>query len=209
MKVKWTAGKTWDVKAFTVSEVVSYWLHWCRGKFRRYCSLSLCTATRITFCLWINGRCKKKKIISSLASKANVVYFKFSKENWNFRACKILRPAVIPMCILLANTKPYTQMERLIKSIWDSGSLQICPVFCSADIIVLSINLVRLVRQVSDNHSLNIQGARTIIRWERMTCKSDRADTNGSNTAATHGPCGFSRTGCLSLSNWTFGYNAN
>lgn len=51
------------------------------------------------------------------------------------------------------------------------------PISCLADTIVLSINLVRLVWQVSDNHSLNIQGAWTIIRWERMTCKSDRAET--------------------------------
>lgn len=78
------------------------------------------------------------------------------------------------------------------------------PIICLANTIVLSINLVRLVWQVSDNHSLNIQGAWTIIRWERMTCKSDRADTNGSNTPglpeqtdteATLGPVGSQRWG--------------
>lgn len=95
------------------------------------------------------------------------------------------------------------------------------PIICLADTIVLSINLVRLVWQVSDNHSLNIQGAWTIIRWERTTCKSDRADTNGSNTPglpeqtdteATLGPVGSQRwgrvcqcwPGCFSLSPCVF-----
>lgn len=57
------------------------------------------------------------------------------------------------------------------------------PISCFTD-TVLSISFVRPVWQISDNHSLNIQGAWTIINWEWTIFKSDRAHTNGSNTPA-------------------------
>lgn len=100
---------------------------------------------------------------------------------------------VIQIHILLANT------TWCIRNVLTATTVLSWPIICLADTIEPSINLVRLVWQVSDNHSLNIQGAWTIIRWERTTCKSDRADTNGSNTPelpeqtdteATPGPVG-------------------
>lgn len=100
---------------------------------------------------------------------------------------------VIQIHILLANT------TWCIRNVLTATTAPSRPIICLADTIAPSINLVRLVWQVSDNHSLNIKGACTIIRWERTTCKSDRADTNGSNTPglpeqadteATLGPVG-------------------
>lgn len=117
---------------------------------------------------------------------------------------------VIQIYILLANTTWHKKPNILTANKKRFQFVRKCtvlsqPIICLSDTIVLCINLVRLVWQVSDNHSLNIQGAWTIIRWERTTCKSDRADTNGSNTPglpeqtdteATHGPVGSQRWVC-------------